>query len=432
MFDLTDRYDIKVSYSDLLAGILALVFFTRVAGIFDLPQILVFIHFPVVATVFFLCLAGKKSLECQRLSKAIFLFSGFIIMSGIVNRTGVLNIVLEIMIVTEPLMLLYLLCVSVWGRHQEKKIRLILYAIIVFNLVLSYYQFLKTGETGDGIQGLFLNMGAGAHICGAIALLSGLYLYNEMRGKNRMTGYLILFLNFLVVLLSDSKQVIAVYVVASACVLATRVRQWFTVIKYLALMVLGLALLLYIGTTFFPSLLIWLNAEKVIKGLSLKFAVFHVMKDHYEWWGNWFVGLGPGHSVGRLGWLIPKYYGWLKPFGITKTTIFDSVWYVQQSNYISNSKTGSSMFSLIFSWAGFFGDLGFFGIAGYVYLWFVVFRNFCVGSFSKLLLFSVIIFGFVFTWLEEPPFMCFVVSLLGLLWQEKQIRNRDDEVASHP
>jgi hypothetical protein len=134
------------------------------------------------------------------------------------------------------------------------------------------------------------------------------------------------------------------------------------------------------------------------------------------------LGLGPGHTIGRLGWLIPDYIKYLQPLGVTSTPITEAVFLENNTNPLSNEFTGSSMFSLTFSWAGIWGDLGFLGLGAYLYIWFLVWHQLCLDNLSKFLLITVLVFGGVFSWLEEPGYMLFIAILIGFQWQEHQIK----------
>ncbi|MCL6436065.1 MAG: hypothetical protein K6T90_18005 [Leptolyngbyaceae cyanobacterium HOT.MB2.61] len=80
------------------------------------------------------------------------------------------------------------------------------------------------------------------------------------------------------------------------------------------------------------------------------------------------------------------------------------------------------MFSPLFSWAGFWGDLGILGVMTYLYLVFLVWRWFAIDDFCKYLLLTLFVFGWIFAQLEEPGHMLFVAYMIGLRWQEDHSR----------
>jgi hypothetical protein len=61
-------------------------------------------------------------------------------------------------------------------------------------------------------------------------------------------------------------------------------------------------------------------------------------------------------------------------------------------------------------------------------MWSIVWRKICVDLFCKFLVFNMLIFGGIFSWLEEPGYMLFVVSIIGLQWQTYRKRLEADLV----
>lgn len=129
---------------------------------------------------------------------------------------------------------------------------------------------------------------------------------------------------------------------------------------------------------------------------------------------NWFFGLGPGHTVGRIGgWMIRDYASLLNPLGATRHPVVSSVW-----SYWNGSYLNSSFFSPFWGWAGVWGDVGFIGLGIYAGLWWLLWTRVCVDDLSRFLLLNVLVNGFIFTTMEEPGFMLAVAMLLGLRWHE--------------
>ena len=80
----------------------------------------------------------------------------------------------------------------------------------------------------------------------------------------------------------------------------------------------------------------------------------------------------------------------------------------------------SVVWSLFFTWAGVWGDLSLAGLAAYLSLWWFVWRRICVDALAKFLLLTMFFLGGLFTWMEEPAYVLFVVSLVGLRYQERR------------
>ncbi|NJM77903.1 MAG: hypothetical protein HC852_21680, partial [Acaryochloridaceae cyanobacterium RU_4_10] len=50
----------------------------------------------------------------------------------------------------------------------------------------------------------------------------------------------------------------------------------------------------------------------------LKFAAFRIVPKYFPTSLSWWFGLGPGHTVGRLGgWMLENYWELLSPLGAT-------------------------------------------------------------------------------------------------------------------
>jgi hypothetical protein len=137
---------------------------------------------------------------------------------------------------------------------------------------------------------------------------------------------------------------------------------------------------------------------------------------------NWLLGLGPGHTISRLGgWFIKDYWSLLGPLGATIHPVTTEVLDFTRSYWLVYS---SSFFSPIFGWSGLWGDLGLLGIGAYLFLAYLVWQHFGLDDSLKVTLLAVLVLGFIFTQLEEPGFMLSIAFMLGLPWQERQLRKQ--------
>jgi hypothetical protein len=149
---------------------------------------------------------------------------------------------------------------------------------------------------------------------------------------------------------------------------------------------------------------------------NLRLSGIRLVLSHYTSPLHPFLGLGPGHTIDRLGgWMLRDYENILKPLGATRTTIGDDTWSIINDSWL---RDGSSFFAPFFTWAGLWGNLGLLGVISYVYISSIVWRKFCVDDLSRYLIATVFVFGFVFTQVEEPGYMLVVTSIIGLRWQE--------------
>jgi hypothetical protein len=54
----------------------------------------------------------------------------------------------------------------------------------------------------------------------------------------------------------------------------------------------------------------------------------------------------------------------------------------------------------------------------------VVWRRLCVNDVSRFFVLNICAFGLVFSQMEEPGYMLYVTSLIGIIWQEHQCEKR--------
>jgi len=403
--------------------ILIVVFFSMFSRLFSsigVPAAVNFLHFIFIALVFFLVLTKLKTSVSVGLVVGVFLLLAAVLISALVNEAGLINIILDFLLIAEPFMLLIAMTSTRWRQSNVEGFRFWLIVIIVVHVLFAYYQRIVFGYTDDDVEGLFINMGAGSHLAGAVALTAAAYILFSFQTRPIWLRVLSAILCVIVVIMSDAKQVIAVFLVSIIIMLFFKISNFKKILQYLLFSTVFIAVIIIAANTIFPGLTVWANIDKLLEGIGQKLLVFPVVISYYDSGLNWIFGLGPGHTVGRLGWLTSDYSNYLEQLGITTLPVTDAVWNVQQGNYISNSTTGSSMFSLFFSWAGVWGDLGVFGLSVYLLLWLGIWRKICTDDLSKYFLLTILVFGGVFSWMEEPEYMIFMMVLIGLRWQENE------------
>jgi hypothetical protein len=149
-----------------------------------------------------------------------------------------------------------------------------------------------------------------------------------------------------------------------------------------------------------------------------KFAGLWILPSHFETVFHWLLGLGPGHSVSRLGgWVLRDYDELLLPLGATVHPATEEFWTLVNGpdGWLAQESTG---YFPLFTWMGLWGDLGILGLAAYLYLGFIVW-TLCVDDFCRFLLLSTAVFGLILTQMEEPGQMLTIAVLIGLRWQEE-------------
>ena len=227
------------------------------------------------------------------------------------------------------------------------------------------------------------------------------------------------------VVVADAKQVILAFMVAGILLFLTQLNDIADALKYL----IGGILVGYVffwcmqNVEAFSSFNTWVRPELYGpdgEATLLKMATFRIVPTHYESTLNWFFGLGPGHTVGRLGgWMLKEYASLLEPLGSTRHIASREVWKAVGQSWLGSQ---SSMFSPLFGWAGIWGDLGFLGLGAYLYLSFLIWRHLCCDDISRFLLLTVFVFGLIFSQMEEPGYMLSLATIIGLQYQEMLLR----------
>ncbi|MDT3778142.1 hypothetical protein PJI16_11300 [Nitrospira sp. MA-1] len=406
-----------------LFGLLALstVLYGRILTELGGPAVVKFFHFALVAIFAILLLPFLSNSISWSLVYGLLLLSWVMVLSAVINGAGLLNILLDFLILSEPFLLLVLMINRPMSKSQIQTFRWLLVVFICIHVGLSFAQALAGGGTDD-VKGVFLEQGAGHHVAGAVALTAAVYFFTALENFSLPVRAIISLIIASVVILSDSKQVIAVFLLGLGCLLCTKlgdIRKFFI---YVLLFMTSGAVLLFSAFTIFPALTTWADLNLILKGLTVKFGILPLLFSHYDSVLNWIFGLGPGHTVGKLAFMLPQYEEQLRSLSVSFSSVTQHAWNYQQGNYLSHSVTGSSMWSPFFFWAGLWGDLGILGVVSYGLLWVIVILRICTNDLARFLAFTVLIFGIVFSWLEEPGYMLFVVTIIGLSWQEQQSR----------
>lgn len=407
--------------STLIVILFSIAFLPRLLTSMGLPKILNFTHFFGVVLLFFITKPWDvKKLRLLNTTLAFLIIT--IIMSSVLNGTGIINIILEILLFCEPLMLLILLISGQWNKNSVSFFKYSLTSLCFFHIALSLFQFFILGQFGDNLKGVFLGMGAGHHVGGAITLAFGIYWFFHNKHLSLINRSILFLFSIFVVLAADAKQVLAVNLVAFCFLSFFSSFQFVRFGKNVLFLSIAVLVTFFIGKTIYPSLLTWVTSSTLISAIGQKLSVFQIVINHYDNFLCWFLGLGPGHTTSRLAMLMNEYGSWLYPLGATTSPLTETIFWANQSNWMSNSVTGSSVFSLMFSWAGIWGDIGLIGVGAYICCWLIVLQKYTINTLDRYWIFCIFVYGITFSWLEEPGFMLFIVCLLGLSWQENQCK----------
>jgi hypothetical protein len=423
---------IKTSTIVLLA--FSSAFVSRIFDTAGAPSTINFLHFATVPFACAFALTQSRTKDRNQIAISWAILGGLLALLGVMlasalwNDAGAINVVLDFLLLGEPFMLLLAIVSVPMSLKSVEKLRAWVVRLCCLHVLLAYVQryvfnLQRNAGLEDNIQGIFYRSGAG-HVVGAsVALTFGLYYLVSAKKVPLWLRGCVFFATFWHMLLADAKQVLLSFLVAWMLLLLTKFKDIGTALKYLIAAVLASLVLLWClqNVPIFRAFNTWIRPE--IYGADgeatlLKSASLRIIPSYYESPFNWLLGLGPGHTVGRLGgWMLQEYQSLLIPLGATTHPASSDVWAAVEASWLGDQ---SSMFSPLFGWAGIWGDLGILGLGAYLYLSYLTWSRLCWDDFSKFLLLNVFAFGLVFSQMEEPGYMLFVAMLIGLRWQEHQ------------
>lgn len=409
-------------------------FLSRCLSALGLPGVINLFHLifiPAILTSVLLSTKIKDKKQIQAVKQILvasicFLF--IIFASALVNNAGIINAIIGFVLLTEPFMLLLIIISIPMTLDRMLWFRKWVVRFCLFHTFLAFVQkyilhFDRLSGLEDNIQGIFYRSGAG-HVVGAsVALTFGIYFFVTSK-ISLWVRTLVILATFWQMILADAKQVLLCLLIAGGFLIITKVKNIKKMILYLVFgIVFGLTISWCIeNVSAFEAFRTWIRPE--IYGpdgeaTRLKLATFRIVPQYFSSPLNWFLGLGPGHTVGRLGgWMLENYWDLLGPLGATKSPASQAIWTAVEASWLGDQ---SSLFSPLFGWAGIWGDYGPVGLIAYLYLSTLTWLYICKDDFSKYLMLCVASFGLVFSQMEEPGYMLFVACLIALRWQEINI-----------
>ncbi|MDX2230532.1 MAG: hypothetical protein NW220_12900 [Leptolyngbyaceae cyanobacterium bins.349] len=316
------------------------------------------------------------------------------------------------------------------GESYQRFRTWILQAALI-NTLFAYvqkYVFKLDKLTGleDNVKGIFIGQGAGHVLGGSVALTFAIYYFVTAKSKPLWFRIVVMLACFNHILISDTKQVLLSFILGYILLYLINIKDIKKTVTYLILGAVFLSIFYWAiyNIEALSAFTVWVRPE--IYGpdgeaTQLKLATFRLVPNHFHSPFNWLLGLGPGHTVGRLGgWMLQSYWNLLAPLGATIHPVSIEIWRAVAASWLGDQ---SSLFSPLFGWAGIWGDLGPLGLLAYFYMSFLVWCYVAVTDLSKYLMLTVFAFGLVFSQLEEPGYTLFVATMIGLGWQDQKIAN---------
>ena len=429
-----------IKSSTLLIIAFATVFFPRLIDSAGAPPVINFAHFAIVPFACTIAIFQTRTKNRNQISIAKALMSGLIFLLGVMtasallNTAGAINVILGFFLLTEPFMfLLGIICIPM-TQESFQRFRKWIVGFSCFHIVLALIQkiLLDVGimrtttmtVVQDNIQGVFYLSGSGHVVGSSVSISFGLYYLLSNKNSPRWIRLLVFSASFMQLLFADAKQVLLVSLLSWLLLIILNVKDIKKTLQYIILAIVTLFILAWCiqNLELFRAFNTWIRPE--IYGPDgeatlLKTASIRIIISYFKSPLNWLLGLGPGHTVGRLGgWMLPGYGNLLNPLGATIHPVSQQGWDAVEASWLG---TSSSMFSPFFGWAGIWGNIGFLGLGAYLYLASVVWRRLCFDNLSKFLMLNIFVHGLIFSQMEEPGYMLFVAALIALQWQERRI-----------
>ena len=431
------------SNTNLIIFAFSVVFYGRIfTTVTPAPSILVHAHFVVVPLVLWIVLATAPQQNPDRVKLVRSLLLGLFVLflailaSALWNRAGFINAVASFMMLGEPIMFLAAIVYIPMSEGSFAKIQRWFMGSVLINFLLAAVQkpLIDGGQIDghgfdgtDGCGGVFYASGAGNYVSASVSIAFAIYFF--FNGKKFPLWVRIAALSAASwqILFSDSKQVVFAYTVAWILSILFNFKDVGKAIKLLlGIIIIGSAFFWCVqNVEAFDGFNAWARPDLYGKNGDAWFTKFYSLKailSEFDSWANWLFGLGPGHTVSRLGAWFLQDYGWiLEPLGATTTSIG-----TQSRDFIGNFwlAYSSSMFSPIFGWLGIWGDIGLIGLGAYLYLAYLIWQHFGLDNSLKITLLSILVMGFIFTQIEEPGYMLSISLLLGIAWHKKHLKVR--------
>jgi hypothetical protein len=433
-----------ISNSTLVVLAYATAFFPRVLMMFKFPSTVNFLHLAVVPFACAMVLLKSKTRDAKQLkSCTALLFALFLLLiiefaSALLNDVGVINIAFSFLLWTEPFMLVLSIIFLPLPPSSFQRFRRWILGFAFFNVGFALIQkFVLKWDTcgcspggwgdGDAIKGVFINQGSGHVVSASVCASVGIYFYLVAKDRPMWQRILVLLAGLSNIIWSQANQVVVVMAGGFALLSLINMKDVGKALAYLiGVIVFGLIFAWAIynvpGLETFQT---WIRPEiygSDGEATKLKLSGIRIILEHFHSPLNWWLGLGPGHTIDRLGgWMLRDYSALLGPLGSTQSSVSDKVWLFVGSSWLGG---GSSFFAPFFGWAAIWGDLGFLGLIAYLYICWITWNQICPDDFSRYLMLTVAINGLIFTQMQEPGYMLFVASLIGLRCQEKLAEER--------
>mgnify|MGYP006285454511 CR=1 FL=1 len=427
-----------VKTSSLILLAFATAYFPRLLESIGFPSPINFVHFVTIPFACWVSVTKSCSKDHQQIIASWMIFYGLGILilvmftSAFVNDAGLINIIVDFLLIGEPFVLILTMACVPMNSKRVAWFRKWLIRFGFCNLVWATGQYIlfmvlgmhpKSGNP-DYIQGVFYHSGGGHVVSASVSLTFGLYYCISEKNAPLWKRVTPLIWGIWQMLVADAKQVLLVFLIAGCLLLIRKLKNIAEGIKYIigSFTLISIFLWCVNNIPAFGAFNTWARPEiygPEGEATLLKTASIRIIASYKTNLLQEFFGLGPGHTVGRLGgWMIREYHHLLGPLGATSHPVASETWAAVGASWLGDQ---SSMFSPFWGWAAIWGDLGWLGVATYLFLAVIIWIYFCKDDISKFILLTVGVFGLIFTQMEEPGYMLFVAMIIMIRWHEYRI-----------
>ncbi len=375
----------------------------------------------------------ESTIEHKRILQAIGGMAAAITISAVVNVTAVERLVVGLLLTLEPFFLIAAIIIAPPSLGARRILWRLMAVICVIQVPIAIRQSLSSSDP-DVVKGTLFEAGAGHHVM-AGGLIVGLFAaIGVMKSRIAMAAIAVVVL--VIGALADAKQVMLVAPVAfvgAAILIATRNNDAVSRrrVGQALLFTVAVALVLF---TLAPvdTTIDTLNRTRDTGGGKPALTVA-LANDLASSPLQGAFGFGPGETVSRFGYLttilesssVAARQVGLGPGKLTR--FYDDV--VSSSGFVADSSFSSGQSSLL----GVAGDYGFLGLTALSVLgWRIGTTLRRIGTRlaqSALAAWLMVIpLGYVFDWLEQPPFMLMIALLTGLALTDTQARDGGPEL----
>ncbi|MEO1378553.1 MAG: hypothetical protein AAFW70_30690, partial [Cyanobacteria bacterium J06635_10] len=338
---LKEQKPVYLTTITLILATFVTAFFPRIIAAAGAPSAINFLHFLIAPFALFVAITKTGTKDRTQIAiswelmTGCFILLGVMIASALLNKAGELNVFLTYIILAEPfLVLLTIICIPL-SKENYKKIRAWLLIACVINLFTAFIQkplidvgiiprYTFTPE--DAVQGVFYLSGAGNYVSCSISLAVSLYYFFNAKTAPMWQRVFWVSAGFYQVLISDSKQILVTFFVAWLLLLLSQFKNLGKTFAYLISFILILVIFVWavqnLDIKGLDAFKYWSERTHLYgpdgKAINSKLMGVRIVISYFHSPLNWLLGLGPGHTIGRVGgWVLRDYRSMLVPLGAT-------------------------------------------------------------------------------------------------------------------